>query len=363
MTATATQRADALVVLGTRPELIKMAGTVKALRADTRLTTYVVFTGQHTDLVDGAARCLDLKPDQTIAPLKRDRSLTDLLGHITSVLGRLASHLSPRCVVVQGDTVSALAGALVSELHAIPLIHVEAGVRSHIRDDPFPEETIRRMISPISELHLCFAESGRANLLAEGHIDDQLKVVPHPLIDRLSGERKIRSEAGQPTVLVTIHRRERRTLRLTRILDLVRSVHLASVHWKFVCHPALQGHSLLLDRMAHEGVEILEPLDPDPFLDQLMSSTVVLTDSAGVSEEAELLGIPMVIFRTSAETRLDAPASDKTCVTEDAETAAGFIAAHLSNPSRDYRDVPPVHAGREIAKQIADFALRLESER
>lgn len=349
----------AVIVLGTRPELVKMADAVRAMREVAHLDTLVVFTGQHEELMREAAESLDVEPDVAIEPLAPGRSLTDLLGHVVRELGRLSQVACAACLVVQGDTASALAGALVAEMANVPLIHVEAGVRSAYRDDPFPEETIRRLISSISELHLCFSEVALANLMREGVEQEAITVVPHPLRDRVV-KLGAQSPPTKPEILITLHRRERRRERVDRLVRLVDWLRQTSpgASISFVWHPALDGELTDLDaRLIAAGAMVVPPLAPDAFLERLAGSSLVITDSAGVAEEAQLLGRPLVIFRVSAETRIDERPMAPLCVTESVETATTFVeglgelaTAHQRNVDRRH-----VWAGRAIARAVEDF--------
>ena len=250
-----------------------------------------------------------------------------MLAHVIGELGRISEIASASCLLVQGDTASSLAGALVSELMGIPLVHVEAGVRSRLRDDPFPEETIRRRISQ-SELHLCFSEATRENLLAEGIQDDVIAVVPHPMRDRVALLASIEAANVSPEVLLTLHRRERRVQRSERLLELVNwltRTHPNAVV-SFVWHPSLDGDlPQFAARLEAVGANVIPSLPPDEFLAKLARAALVVTDSAGVAEEAQLLGRPLVAFRASAEARLDESPTAPTCATESVAVAIDFV--------------------------------------
>lgn len=355
--------ATALVVVGTRPELIKLAGLIRELRdRDDGVVPYVVFTGQHVELVDDAAADLAVEPDMRLGGMPSGRSLTDLMAHVVGDLGRVMSDLSPTCVVVQGDTASALAGAMTSELLDIPLVHVEAGVRSQRRDDPFPEETIRRMISQISELHLCFSETAREALVKEGHDPGLIRVVRNPLEDRVSDIAYPDGSVEQTRrVLVTLHRRERRDERLNGFAAVVRALagDAAPINWRFIWHPSLDiDHSEYRGSLESAGVEVLPALGPNEFLTEVRTASAVLTDSAGVAEECQLLGKPLVSFRLSTEQRFDDSVTAAFCITESPTEAAAFLKECFERP---FDPMPAVQVGEEVQSAAAMLADSLEA--
>lgn len=338
-----------------------MADAIHVLRDMDDLDLVVVFTGQHVELMREAADSLGIAADITIPVLDAGRTLTDLLAHVIGELGRARAVRDAACLVVQGDTASALAGALVSEMRAIPLVHVEAGVRSRLRDDPFPEETIRRIITSISEFHVCLSHTTRSNLVSEGIQEELIAVVPHPLRDRVSAVKQRPARNPTAEILVTLHRRERRQQRADRLVDLVTWLRgeRADLKTSFVWHPSLDGDVAdLAPRLREAGAAIVSPLAPDVFLGRLSNAALVITDSAGVAEEAQLLGRPLIAFRASAESRLDDEPTAPTCATESVPTAVEFIRSlgDLRTPAGEVSTPRAVGAGRAIATVVGAFA-------
>lgn len=339
-----------------------MATTVTALRNTPGIQTEVIFTGQHEELMSDASAVMSVTPDHRIEPLPKERRLTDLVGHVVARLGNVLSSIRPDCVVVQGDTASALAGALCAELMGCPLAHVEAGVRSNMRDDPFPEETIRRMISSISELHICYSELARRTLLSEGIAAQSIVVAPHPLQERVERLALSVSNVVEPTVLVTLHRRERREERLNKLLQLVEETKHQSFHdWRFVWHPALDPHhSDLRSRLQGAGVTIAPASPPDRFLEAIATAALVITDSAGTSEEAQILERPLLVFRAHPEGRMDNAPLGPTLATESIDVAAEFVRSILQAPvapSIVPRRRQVVRSGTVVASHIRDLAI------
>lgn len=345
------------VVLGTRPEFVKMATTVRSLSRDASCRCDVIFTNQHPDLGPIAANSLGVQISHELTALPQGRTMTQILGHMVHELATVVPE-DTDLMVVQGDTLSALAGGLVAELRLIPLVHVEAGVRSGAKDDPFPEEVSRRLISQVAELHICFNESSIANLVAEGHPRDSMRFVRHPLQDHVS---RVRREASSQEVtdgvLVTLHRRERRRERLVALVEILRQVHATNpnVHSRFVWHPGLAAPGVgWRETLGSLGCEIVDPLDPLEFLSVLASARCVLTDSAGVAEEAQLLAIPLAVFRAAPESRLDVPPIAPVFSSEDPSALARFLSAHVSEPGpeRSLSAAESTGAGDEIGKEI-----------
>jgi UDP-N-acetylglucosamine 2-epimerase (non-hydrolysing) len=348
-----------VVFVGTRPELIKLESTISELRRAQRVKTSVVFSGQHPDLLPYAAATLGLSADYSLTPLPTGRNLVVLVSRTIEEFGALVSQIGGTCVVIQGDTATCLAGAIVAELLAVPLVHVEAGVRSNRRNDPFPEEAIRRMISTIADLHLCFAERTSANLLREGVEPSSVVVVPHPLIERVSRS----PQAGGPVlptrfILATLHRRERRSRRLSSFLEIVRQN--PSADFVFVWHPTLgEERGDLREIMVEAGVLVIGPLPADVFINVAQRAQVVLTDSAGVAEEVQLLGRPLVAFRTSIEYRIDDLQWHPMLVTEDASAATLFINEWLQADYLECHTHPAISlSGPAIATQIYNLTIK-----
>lgn len=348
-----------VVLVGTRPELIKLESTIVELRGAHRVKTTVVFSGQHPELLPSAAATLGLTADYSLTPLPTGRNLVVLVSRTIDEFGALVSRIGGTCLVIQGDTATCLAGAIVAELQGISLVHVEAGVRSNLRNDPFPEEAIRRMISTIADLHVCFAERTRANLLEEGVHPSSAVVVPHPLVERVW---RVSEAAGpalpKPFILATLHRRERRSRRLYEFLRIVQQN--PSADFVFVWHPTLmEERANLRDTMTDAGVQVIDPLPADVFINVAQRAQVVLTDSAGVAEEVQLLGRPLVAFRNSIEFRIDDLQWHPMIVTEDASVATSFIGEWLqADYLRDHAQATASLSGPAIAAHIYDLTLK-----
>jgi UDP-N-acetylglucosamine 2-epimerase (non-hydrolysing) len=300
---------DVTVVIGTRPELIKLAPVVRALRqADCR--TRVVLSGQHKDLVAQLLDDLEITPDIDLGVMRHGQSLNEMCGRLFTALHAELSAHHPRQVIVQGDTTTTMVTTLAAFHVGIPVGHVEAGLRSHRLNNPFPEEANRQLVGRLARWHFAPTSTAAKNLLLEGTADHSVWVTGNTVIDNLKwvlGKGLGRSQFSVTTdrrkVLLTLHRRESqgsvmadlaRTLRqLADELDLevVLPVHPS---------PAVRS-SLLPELEGHPNVIFRPPLDYLDFVATMADSNFVITDSGGVQEEAPWLGKPVLVCRETTE--------------------------------------------------------------
>jgi UDP-N-acetylglucosamine 2-epimerase (non-hydrolysing) len=302
-------------IYGTRPEAIKMAPIVRALQESVQFDCVVTVTGQHRAMLDQVNALFEIVPDHDLDILQQGQSLSGIMTRTLEGLEGLFAHTRPDAVVVQGDTTTSTAGAIAAFYHGIPVVHVEAGLRSGDLSSPFPEEANRKMTSQIASLHLAPTGTSRANLLAEGVAAKDIVVTGNTVIDALLATvgRKVpftdpRLEAlassGRKILLVTTHRRENQgeamrgvARALARIADaepdlvIVLPVHKNPVVREAVL-PAIE---------AKPNVIISEPLAYGEFTRMLSLAHIVLTDSGGVQEEAPSLGKPVLVMRDNTE--------------------------------------------------------------
>jgi UDP-N-acetylglucosamine 2-epimerase (non-hydrolysing) len=296
------------LVVGTRPEAIKVAPVALAARASGRIEPTVIVTGQHADLAHQALERFGVAVDRRLEPLPdgprgQDRLLAHLLPGLTDAL--VAS--APSAVLVQGDTASAFAGALAGHLLRLPVAHLEAGLRSFDKANPFPEETYRRAIAPIADLHLAPTEGAAANLAAEG-IDRGVHCIGNTVIDAVqaiaSGTRLAAPAGAHRRVLVTVHRRENWGAPLRGILAAVKEVvrRVPDIEVVLPVHPNPAVRLPIVEALGGiPRIVLLDPLDHAPFVQALAGSTLVLSDSGGVQEEAPALGVPVLVLRETTE--------------------------------------------------------------
>lgn len=301
------------VVLGTRPEAIKLAPVITAIRQSRFAVPRVVSTGQHPELVREILGYFGEQPDVDLGLMSRGQSLNDLLSRAVASLGAHLRAVRPDLVVVQGDTTSALAGALAAFHEGVPVAHVEAGLRSGSLARPFPEEANRVLIGRLANLHFAPTAGAARNLLDEGADPSGVHVYGNTVIDALrllkaSGVRSSLEEfeipAGSRLILVTAHRRENWGERFATICRAVRDLvdRHRDAYAVFVTHPnpdlrAVAGGLL----GGHPRVRLAPPLPYASFVQLLDACEFALSDSGGVQEEATTLGKPVLLLRSRTE--------------------------------------------------------------
>ncbi|PZN92108.1 MAG: UDP-N-acetylglucosamine 2-epimerase (non-hydrolyzing), partial [Alphaproteobacteria bacterium] len=304
-----------VVVVGTRPEALKLAPVVMELARRGR-RTLLVATGQHRELLDGALAAFGLVPDHDFGIMRAGQAPADVVGALVPVLARCFDELQPAAVIVQGDTASAFAGAQAAVYAQVPLAHVEAGLRSG-GAEPFPEEMHRRAIGQLADLHFAPTVAARAALLAEGVAPQAIHVTGNTGIDalllmqaRLAREPALAAalalrfgaiDRRRPLILATVHRRENHGERLAGVLAAVAALAAdAEIVMPLHPSPAVRGPALAaLGGLA--GVHLLPPLDYAAFVWLMGQASLVLTDSGGVQEEAPALGLPVLVLRDVTE--------------------------------------------------------------
>jgi UDP-N-acetylglucosamine 2-epimerase (non-hydrolysing) len=301
------------VVIGTRPEAIKMAPVVLALRRQTRFSTTVISTAQHSCMLDQALAGFGIEPDIALDLLPTGRTLGGFMGAALEPLSRLFADLQPTVTLVQGDTMSVLAAAQASFFERFPVGHLEAGLRTGDMAHPFPEEATRRMVALLVSYHFAPTERARQNLLDEGVDPSRIWVTGNTIVDALS---QLRSDEASSEVLrsldfgrsrvllVTAHRRENQGAPLRDICGALRDLvaRFPDVEVLFPVHrnPAVQS----VVRAELEGLErvhLTAPLCYDDLLYALRHCELVLTDSGGIQEEAPSFNRPVLVMRRVTE--------------------------------------------------------------
>ena len=336
--------AHVLVIVGTRPEAIKLAPVVRALRDGGWATVTVLDTGQHHELAGRALAAVDVPADVAIALTRTDHSLTELATELLRGIDGVLAGAGADAVVVQGDTTSALSGALAAFHRGIPVAHVEAGLRSGDPRTPFPEEANRRMIATLAEWHFAPTERARDNLLAEGIAPAAVTVSGNTIVDEL--QRTLALPGGEPPhapgrrpMLVTLHRRESLGAPLAGVLRAVGRIADAhpdlDVWFPMHANPRVRepARAALGD---HPRVTLVDAADYPVFLRRLRHADLVLTDSGGVTEEATELGVRTLVVRDRTERpeAVEAGVAGVVGTDEDALVAAAGEALALPPPPR-----------------------------
>jgi UDP-N-acetylglucosamine 2-epimerase (non-hydrolysing) len=307
-------------VFGTRPEAVKLLPVIRRIRADARFDLSVVVTGQHREMLREILEPFGIVPDVDLDIMQPGQTLNDIVCRAMPRLDELYAKTRPDWVVVQGDTTSAFCAALAAFDRRIPVAHVEAGLRSFDRKHPYPEEANRRMLTAVADLHFAPTLWSAQNLLSEGVPRDQVVVSGNTVIDALlltlAGDLGKRREAtptdgARRTVLITMHRREAwesTTGGGASVLDgILRALRKAAdrhpdVDFVYPVHlnPKVQEAA----KRAFAGAEnarLIEPLPYVRFVKTMARSSVIVTDSGGVQEEAPSLGIPVLVLRRTTE--------------------------------------------------------------
>jgi UDP-N-acetylglucosamine 2-epimerase (non-hydrolysing) len=305
-----------MTILGTRPDAVKLAPIVRALNADPTIDSGVTVTAQHRDMLDQVLTIFGIQPKHDLDLMQHGQVLSDFAARAIASLGALFAKESPEIVIVQGDTTTAMAGALAAHYCGSAVAHVEAGLRSHDLRNPFPEEANRRIISQLANLHFAPTETSRQNLLAEGVPPDRIRVTGNSVIDALlyaadrAGPERLPPilqagvRSGRRLVLVTLHRRESFGLPLEGICDALGTLvdRYPDVELFVPVHPNPNVRRTVHDRLGgRDRVYLAEPLGYIEFVAVMRAAYLIVTDSGGVQEEAPSLGKPVLVVRDATE--------------------------------------------------------------
>jgi UDP-N-acetylglucosamine 2-epimerase (non-hydrolysing) len=306
-----------LVVLGTRPDAIKLAPVVRALRdRPDAFEARVLFTSQHRELAASILDYFDLAPDFDLDVMTAGQSPSDVAAKVMMRIDPILAAESPDLVLVQGDTTTAMAAALGAFHRKIPVGHVEAGLRTHDRYNPFPEEMNRRLVTQLASIHFAATDANRRALLAENVPADTIHVTGNPVIDALETimadtradllpqvARDV-AERGNRLLLLTTHRRENFGEPQREIFEAMAAIiaEHADVEIVFPVHPNPAVREAIERHLPpHPRVHLIDPLDYPSFIHLLSKAHLVLTDSGGLQEEAPALGVPVLVLRTTTE--------------------------------------------------------------
>ena len=378
-------RAPVAIVIGTRPEVIKMAPIVQALSDSETLAPWVISTGQHREMLDQSLAVFGIACDVDLGVMAPHQNLSELTARTLVGMRVELERIKPACVVVQGDTTTALAAALAGFYARIPVAHVEAGLRSGQRWSPYPEEINRRVIDQIADVLFAPTRGAAARLVDEGFGTDRVWVTGNTVVDALlairdrlrvhpvaipgldagAGARDPRGIGGKRLILVTAHRRESFGEPLIAMCEALR--RLADDHPDIVIvypvhlnpNVSVPVRSLLAD---HDRIVLLPPLDYLQFVSLLSRAYLVLTDSGGVQEEAPTFGKPVLVLRQVTER----PEGIAAGVARLVGTAAQDIVHEATRLLRDpaaYRAMAAAvnpygdgTAGRQIVKHLERWA-------
>lgn len=356
-----------LLVFGTRPEAIKMAPLVLALQAlPTRFQTLVCVTGQHREMLDSVLHFFGITPDYDLDIMTPGQTLNDVTTRVLTGMSNVLNQAQPDIVLVHGDTTTSMAAALAAYYAQIPVGHVEAGLRTHNIYSPWPEEVNRQITARIAAWHFAPTEQSRRNLLAEGISPDKIVVTGNTVIDALHlavqriGKADMTTDMGR-MVLITGHRRENFGKGFAEAFHAIKVLLLKypDVTFVFPVHPnpnvrqALQ--SALGDASAYPNLLLMSPPDYPDFVRLMASSTLVLTDSGGIQEEAPALGKPVLVMRDTSERPEAIDAGTARLVGTNSERIISEVSELLDNPKayqRMSRAINPYGDGKACERII-----------
>jgi UDP-N-acetylglucosamine 2-epimerase (non-hydrolysing) len=366
-------KSSVLLVFGTRPEAIKMAPIVKRLSGSPTLKPEVVVTGQHREMLDQVLQLFDIVPTADLDVIVERQTLTGVTTAVLSGLAPLLESTQPAAIVVQGDTTTTMATALAAYYARIPVVHVEAGLRTNDRWSPYPEEINRRLVSQLASLHLAPTEAARANLLAEAVDKRDIVLTGNSVIDALlwtvdacppytDPRLDLIDGSDRRVLVVTLHRRESWGAPMRAMADAVRRLALARPDLQVVLpmHRNPVVREAIMPLLADcENVLLTEPLDYGPFARLMKRADVLLTDSGGIQEEGPALGKPVLVMRDVTERPEAIEAGVARLVGTDPDVIFDGVAELLDNSgvySRMATAVNPFGDGRAAERTEAAIA-------
>ena len=303
------------IIFGTRPEAVKMAPVVQSFKAENRLETIVIVTAQHREMLDQVMATFDIGADHDLDIMSPGQSLTTITNRVLTGIDDLLKKTAPDMILVQGDTTTVFASSLAAFYNRVAVGHVEAGLRTDDKYNPFPEEINRRLTGVMADLHFAPTTVSRDNLLREGVPAERIMVTGNTVIDSLmmvagrpysfaGGELARLEEHPGRVVLITAHRRENWGAPMQSIARaLARLAHrYPDTLFVFPMHRNPEVRGVVtgeLDDLAN--VMLIEPQDYEPFVHLMKRSHLIITDSGGVQEEAPSLGIPVLVLRERTE--------------------------------------------------------------
>lgn len=362
-----------MVVFGTRPEAIKMAPVIKELQKVEDIQTVVAVTAQHREMLDQVLQLFAIEPDYDLNLMKEKQDLFSISSGVLTGMKEILQQEKPDLVLVHGDTSTTFVAALAAFYCMIPVGHVEAGLRTHNKYSPFPEEMNRCLTGRLAELHFAPTDISRENLLTEGAAAFKIWVTGNTVIDALLAtvrdeyafaEQLQGIDYARRILLVTTHRRENWGDKMRDIYRaLLRLVDdFPDVEVVFPVHLNPTVRDLAVEMLGEkERIHLLEPLDYEPFANLMNRSYLVLTDSGGLQEEAPSLGKPVLVLRDTTE-RPEAITAGTVKLVGTAEEkvyqAASLLLADAAEYDKMARAINPYGDGKaaqRIVNVIKDF--------
>ena len=299
-----------MCVVGTRPEAIKMAPVILALKKETWANVRILATAQHRNMLDQVNTFFGIEPDIDLDMMRPNQTLTTLTARLLLELDNVLQTEKPDVVLVQGDTTTVMSVAMACFYHRIPIGHVEAGLRTWDMQNPFPEEANRVITGKLARWHFAPTEGSRQNLLREGVQDSDILVTGNTVIDALlmtaakDIEVGIDIDANKRLVLITSHRRENFGQPFRNICQALRTLaeNNSDVQFLYPVHPNPNVKDVAYEMLGSSpNILLCDPLDYAPFVAAMKRAYLIISDSGGVQEEAPALGKPVLVLRDETE--------------------------------------------------------------
>lgn len=371
-----------MAIYGTRPEAIKMAPLVRALERHKDFDPIVVVTGQHREMLDQVNVLFDITPVHDLDLMVQRATLGEFSSRALSTTGAILADEKPDAVVVQGDTSSAFMAALAAFYQQIPVIHLEAGLRTGDIYSPFPEEANRMLTASIAKLHLAPTSTSQANLVREAVDIADIAVTGNTVIDALHmalampvefTDRRLAAlvAQGERFVMVTAHRRESWGVPMRAAMEAIRDVADThpDLHWVLPMHRNPVVREVIEEVLGElDTVLLIESLNYHEFSHAMMAAHLLLTDSGGVQEEAPSLGKPVLVMRDTTERPEAVDAGTVALVGTERAAVRGALTRLLDDPDAYTRMANAVNpygdgmaAARSVAaiEQLFDIGVRL----
>ncbi|MBU3737014.1 MAG: UDP-N-acetylglucosamine 2-epimerase (non-hydrolyzing) [Methylobacterium sp.] len=338
-----------ICIVGTRPEAIKMAPVILALRRTTWARVVVVATAQHREMLDEALVIFGITPDIDLDLMLPGQPLAALTSRMLVALDRIFRERDADAIIAQGDTSTVLAAAMAAFYARIPFIHVEAGLRTGDMGNPFPEEMNRVLTGRLSALHMAPTPGARAALLAEGIQAADIEVTGNTVIDALHMivDQHLPADpdlpVGKSLILLTVHRRENFGAPLVEIFSAVRTLIAArpELHFVYPVHPNPAVRDAARSLLGNvDGVTLCDPLRYDRLVRLMQQCWLIMTDSGGIQEEAPALGKPVLVLRDETERPEAVAAGAAALVGPHRERIVNTVESLLTQPE-SYRAMCP----------------------
>lgn len=297
-----------MTVFGTRPEAIKMAPVVLELKKQADLfETTVVVTAQHREMLDQILTTFAIKPDYDLNIMGKEQTLADITRNVLTKLDPIIKENKPDIVLVHGDTSTTFVASLAAFYNQVKVGHVEAGLRTHNKYSPFPEEVNRQLTGIIADIHFAPTEEAKENLLIENKKPETIFVTGNTVIDALKTtviKERVMTKTDKRTILVTVHRRENLGENMRQIFSSIKRIVQThkDVEVVYPMHLNPKVRELAKEILGQEDrIKLIEPLDVVDFHNLMAESYLVMTDSGGLQEEAPSFGVPVIVLRDTTE--------------------------------------------------------------